>query len=166
MSLKKEIQETLSESLKEGNELTSMTLRLLLASAQSKEKDKRYELSKENPDLDEKELDEKSSLTDEEIVNIIASEAKKRKEAIAGFEKGGRIESAEKEKKELEILQKYLPEQMSEEELRNIIKEAVEKTGAQDMKDIGKVMGEIMPKVKGKADGGDVNKIVRELLTS
>ena len=82
------------------------------------------------------------------------------------FEKGGRNDLIEKEKAELEILKKYLPEEMGEEEIRNLIKEAIAKTNAQGMKDIGLVMKEISPKTKGRADGNLVAKIVKEELNA
>lgn len=163
--LKQKIQSDASQALKEANEIASSTLRMLLASLTSKEKEKRYKVSKENTGLSEAELIEKSALTDEEIMEAIFSEAKKRKEAILAFEKGNRQELAEKEKKELEILAKYMPEQISEDELRNLIKEAIDKTGAKEMKDMGKVMAELMPKVKGRADGSEISKVAKELLT-
>jgi hypothetical protein len=112
-----------------------------------------------------KELEKKDSLTDEEVLNILSSEAKKRKEAISGFENAGRAELAQGEKDELEMIQLYLPEQMTEEEVRKIIQEAVNTTGAKSMQEIGLVMKEVMPKVKGKADGNLVNSIVKELLS-
>ena len=92
------------------------------------------------------------------------SEAKKRKEAISEYEKGGREDLLEKEKAELEVLEKYLPEQLSEEEIKKIAKEIIEKVEAKSIKDMGKVMAEMMTRVKGKADGSVVNKIVKELL--
>lgn len=102
--------------------------------------------------------------TDEDILEVIGREVKKRRESIELYEKGGRQELADKEKKELELLQTYLPEQMGEEEIEKIVKEAIENTGATSMQDMGKLMGVIMPQVKGKADGNLVNKIVRENL--
>jgi len=164
MNLKGKIQNDLQGAVKNREELKSSVLRLLLAAVFNKEKEKRYKLSKEKPELNEKDLEEKSQLNDEEVIDVIFSEAKKRKESIGEFEKGKRTDLVEKEKKELEILEKYLPEQFSEEELKKIIKEAIEKTGAKNIKDIGKVMAELMPKIKGKADGGSVGKIVKELL--
>ena len=95
---------------------------------------------------------------------MILSEAKKRKEAIEAFTKGGRPEMAEKERKELEILQKYLPEQLSQEEVRKLVEEAIKQTGAATPQDMGKVMAALMPKVKGKADGALLASIVKELL--
>jgi len=175
MALKGNIREDLKEAVKNREELKSSVLRLLLAAIFNKEKEKRYKLSKEKPELSGKELEEESQLNDEEIIDVISSEAKKRKESIVEFEKGQRMDLpshllekvqglVEKEKKELEILEKYLPEQMSEKEIKRLVKEAIDKTGAKEIKDMGKVMQEVMPKVKGKADGSLVSKIVKELL--
>ena len=98
------------------------------------------------------------------MLEVISSEVKKHKESISGFEKGERQDLVEKEKRELEILQKYLPEQISEEEIKEIAKEAIQETGAKEIKDMGKVMADIMPKIKGRADGSQASKIVKELL--
>jgi len=149
--LKENLQKDLNNFLKEKNQTGVNTVRLLLAAILLKEKEKKYKTKEE-------------TLTDEEVLEVIFSEAKKRKESILEFEKGGRDDLVAKEKAELEILQKYLPEQLSDEELRKIVKEAVEKVGAKDMKDIGKIMGQVMSKVKGKADGSRVNIIAKELL--
>ena len=164
MVLKGNIREDLKEAVKNREELKSSVLRLLLAAIFNKEKEKRYKLSKEKPELSGEELEEESQLNDEEVIDVISSEARKRKESIVEFEKGGRKDLVEKEKKELEILEKYLPEQLSEEEIKKLVKEAIEKTGAKEMKDMGKVMAELMPKVKGKADGSLVSRIVKDLL--
>lgn len=164
--LKKKIQEDLKEALKSGQELNRSVLRLLLASIQQKEKEKRYKISKQEPNLQEQDLIDKSCLTDEEIIDAIFTEAKKRKDAIVEFEKGKREDLAEKERQELEIIKTYLPEQILEEELINLAKEAIEKTGAKEIKDMGKVMAELMPKVKGKADGSLVSKIIKEILSA
>lgn len=103
--------------------------------------------------------------TDEDILDVIGKEAKKRREAIELYEKGGRAELAEKEKKELEILQNYLPEQMSEEEISVLVDKAISQTGASSMQDMGKVMGILMPQVKGKADPGMISKLVTKKIT-
>lgn len=103
--------------------------------------------------------------TDEDILDVIGKEVKKRREAIELYEKGGRAELADKEKKELEILQGYLPEQMGEDEIKKLVDEAVSQSGANSMQDMGKVMGVLMPKVKGKADPGMVSSLVRAKLT-
>lgn len=165
MALKAKIQQDLSAVVKKRDELKTSVLRLLLASILNKEKEKRYKVYQLKKDITEKELNEKSQLTDDEVIDTISSEIKKRKEAILEFEKGKRQEMAEKEKKEMEILKTYLPEQMSEEEIRKLVKETIEKVGVKNQKDIGKVMSELMPRVKGKTDGSLVSAIVKELLS-
>lgn len=102
--------------------------------------------------------------TDEDIEAVVQKEAKQRRDSIEAFETNGRQEMADKEKAELAILQSYLPEQLSEDEIKKIVIEAITQTGATSMADMGKIMGALMPKVKGKADGNLVNKIVREQL--
>jgi len=164
--LKVKIREDFKKFLKEKKEIEVSTLRMLNAAIFNREKEKRYKLSKEKPELKEKDLEKESQLTDEEIVQVIFSEVKKRKEAILLFEKGKREDLAKKEKKEMEILKKYLPKQLSEEEIKKIAQEVIKKIGAKEPKDIGRVMGALMPKVKGKADGSLVSKIVKELLAS
>jgi uncharacterized protein YqeY len=105
-------------------------------------------------------------LTDEEIIGVISKEIKKRKEAIELYEKGNRQDLAEKEKRELEILESYMPKQISEEELLKIIDETIKSVGASSPSDVGKVMKELMPKVKGKADGSLVKSLVEKRLAS
>lgn len=103
--------------------------------------------------------------TDEDVIEVVGREIKKRRESIELYEKGGRQELADKEKAEMEILQSYLPEQLSEEEIRSLVEEALSVTGATEMKDMGKVMGVLMPKVKGKADNSVISSLVREKLS-
>lgn len=162
--LKEKIKADLNEALKNKEETKAGVLRLVLASCLSKEKEKRYKVSKNNPALSEAELETQSSLSDEEIMDVLSLEAKKRKEAALAFETGGRPELAQKEKGELEILAKYLPEQIPEEELKKIVKDAVEKTGASEIKDMGKVMAIVIPQVKGRADGSQIAKIFKDLI--
>jgi uncharacterized protein YqeY len=102
--------------------------------------------------------------TDEDVVEVVGREIKKRKESIELYEKGNRQELADKEKEELEMLSVYLPEQLSEDEIRSLIDEAISATGASQMSHMGKVMGILSSKIKGKADGGMVSSIVREKL--
>jgi len=154
LMLKDKIKSDLNEALKKGDEIKCSTLRMLLAAILNREKEKKYK----------EKLEEDTELTDEEMIDVISSEAKKRKESIIEYEKGERQSLAEKEKEELEILEKYLPEQLSEEEVEKLAKETVEEVGAQNIKDMGKVMAELMPKLKGRAEGGLVSKIVKELL--
>ena len=164
MNLKGKIQNELQEAVKNREELKSSVLRLLLSAIFNKEKEKRYKLSKQKPEFEEKDLEKESQLVDEEVIEVISSEIKKRKESIELFEKGEREDLVEKETKEKEILEKYLPEQLSEEGIKKLVKEAIERVEAKEPKDIGKVMAELMPKVKGRADGGLVSKIAKELL--
>ena len=162
--LKQTIQTAATESLKAGDQFLVGTLRMLLASITTKEKDKRYKISKEHSDFAEDKLIKESELTDEQIIDVISSEIKKRKDAIVLYEQGKRPELAEREQKEIEILRKYLPEQLSDEELRKLVAESIAKVGAKEMKDMGAIMKDLNPKIKGKADGGEISKIVKELL--
>lgn len=148
---KQKLQEELKQSMLSKNELKTSVLRMLLSAVNY------YEIQKGGAGYD---------ATDEDILSVIQSQAKQRKDSIEQFQKAGRQELADKETKELEILNSYLPEQMGEEEIRSLVKEAVAQTGASGMQDMGKVMGALMPKVKGKADGGLVSSIVKEALSS
>lgn len=103
--------------------------------------------------------------TDEDVMEVVGREIKKRRESIEMYKTGNRPELAEKEQRELTILQTYLPEQLSEDTVRTFVKEAVEQTGATTVADMGKVMAALMPKVKGKADGNLVSTLVREQLS-
>lgn len=103
--------------------------------------------------------------TDEDILDVIGKEVKKRREAIDLYEKGGRPELADKEKRELELLQSYLPEQMGENEISVLVEQAITQSGASSMQDMGRVMGILMPQVKGKADSSLVSSLVRQKLT-
>lgn len=166
MEIKQQIQNNVKEFLKAGDSLASGTLRMVLASVAVKEKEKRYKISKEKPDLQEQDIIKESELTDEETIGVLLSEIKKRKDAIVLYEKGNRQELADKEKKEIEILQKYLPEQIAIEELKKMIEESVNKVGAKEMKDMGKVMADLTPKVKGKADNSEISKIIKDILSN
>ena len=162
--LKDKIETDFKKALKERKKIEISTLRMLKAEIFNKEKEKRYSLSKEKPQLNEKELEEQSLINDEEVLEVILSKIKKTKESIAEFEKGKRQDLVEKEKKELKVLEKYLPEQLSEKELTEMAQEIIKQTGAKDIKDMGKVMAQLMPKVKGKAAGEAVSRVVKNLL--
>lgn len=110
------------------------------------------------------EKDNKVSLDDDGIIDVISKEVKKRKDSQADFEKSGRQDLIDNLKVEIEILMKYLPEQLTEEELEVIVKQAVQESGASSPRDIGKVMQIVLPKVKGRADGRMINEIVKKLL--
>jgi uncharacterized protein YqeY len=155
MALKQNIQSDSTQALKSQDQETLGTLRMLLAAIVSKEKEKKYK----------EKLEQEAQLTDEEIIGVLTSEVKKRNDAIILYKQGNRPELAEREQREIDILKKYLPAQLSEEELKKIVQETIVKTGAKEMKDMGKVMADLNPKTKGKADGAVVSKIVKELLS-
>ncbi|MGH7739302.1 MAG: GatB/YqeY domain-containing protein [bacterium] len=111
-----------------------------------------------------KEVDLKREPVDEEVIDVLTRQAKQRRESIEGFEKGGRMESAASEKAELALLEKYLPAAMSEEEVSKLIAEAIQSTGAAGPKDMGKVMGWLTPKVKGKTDMGKLSSLIKNKL--
>lgn len=164
--LKKKIQEDLNLALKNKESLKRIVLGSLLSAIKNKEKEKRAAEAKKNPNISEEELKKASELSNEEIIKIIQSEIKKRKEAIELYQKGSREELARKEKDELNILSQYLPEQMPDEEIRKIVTETIKQIGAKDIKDMGKVMGQVMVKIKGRAEGNRISKIVKEELNS
>ncbi len=117
-----------------------------------------------NAEIKNAEIMKKSELTDEEVVAIVQRQIKSRKESIEQYGKGGRQDLVEKEEAEAAILLDYLPEQLSDEELRTMVAEAIRETGAASPKDMGKVMGALMPRVKGRAEGGRISKMASELL--
>ena len=146
--LKEKIKTDMKEAMKRGDAAVVSVLRMLLAALQNKEIEKRTD-----------------SLAEEEVLQVLTTETRKRKESVLGFEKGNRPELAEKEKKELAVIKAYLPEDASEEEVRKAVKEAIAKTGAQGPKDMGKVMGMAMGVLKGRTDGDAVQRMVKEILS-
>lgn len=147
MTLKEQLQQDLIASMKAKDEVQTGAIRMLKAAIL------RFETA-----------GDKKIATDADVIQMIGKEIKQRKDSIEQFEKGNRPELAEKEKLEMAVLEKYLPVQLSEEEIRAIVKEVITSTGATGKSDLGKVMGALMPRTKGKADGGLVTKIVQELL--
>lgn len=107
----------------------------------------------------------KDSLTGDEELTVLSREIKQRKDSLHEFSKANRLDLVDKVQKEIDILDVYLPEQLSEEELQTIVKETITETGASSKADMGKVMSAIMPKVKGKADGAVINRLVSEQLS-
>lgn len=160
--LKDKIQKDAVQALKAGESGKRLVLNMLLTAIGNKEIEKRTQLSRKD---ETENLEKKSRLTEEEILSVIYSETKKRKEAAEAFQKGGRDELAVKEKDELVILESYLPVQLSEDEVRKAVKQTIQETGAKDIKDMGRVIGAVMAKVKGRADGQMVSGIVKELLS-
>jgi hypothetical protein len=162
--LSEQIKQDLIAAQKERNEKVVSCLRMLKASVTNKEIEKRLKLVESNPNLTEEDLGEQSKLNEEEILEVVSLEAKKRRDSIISFEKGGRPDLVEGEKVELDILKKYMPVEMTENEIRDLVRNIIEKVGAKDIKDIGLVMKELVPQTKGKSDGNLVGQIVRELL--
>ncbi|MDP3882608.1 MAG: GatB/YqeY domain-containing protein [Candidatus Staskawiczbacteria bacterium] len=152
--LKQDIQNDSKEALKSGDHFLLETLRMLLAGVLTKEKEKKFKEKSES----------EIQLSDEEIIGVAMSEIKKRRDASELYKRGKRLELAEKEEKEIEIIKKYLPEQLPTQEIAKLVEEAIAKTGAKEIKDMGKVMVELNPKIKGKADGSEVSRIVKNLL--
>ncbi|OOM81593.1 GatB/YqeY domain-containing protein [Clostridium sp. BL-8] len=105
-------------------------------------------------------------LEDDEVISILAKEIKQRRESMLEFEKGNRQDLVDQCKAEIEILLKYLPQQLGEEEIKQIVKESAEELGANSIKDMGKVMSAVKPKVVGRADGKLVSQIVKEYLNN
>lgn len=136
----------IKESLKTGDRVRLATLRLLAAAVKNREVELGHEL------------------TEDELVEVAGREVKRRKEAAEAFERGGRPELVEKERAEQAILETYLPEQLSDQDLERAVDEAMAATGAAGPGDVGKVMGHVMARHKGRVDGGAVNRLVRERL--
>ncbi len=146
MDLLAKLQADLKQAQLDRNEISISTLRLLLS------------------EIHNSEIQAGQALGDDKIIAVIQREAKKRTEAAEAFQKAGRIEAADKERNELKILQAYLPERLSNEELTRLVKETITEIGATPISDMGKVMSAIMAKVAGKADGTTVSAIVKENL--
>ncbi len=142
------IEADLKDALKRSDRLKLSVLRMIKASIKNKE------------------IEKGSPLSDEEIISVLTSLSKQRRESIEEFRRAGREELVEKETAELSVLQSYMPEQLSEEELNDMINSAIQESGATSVRDIGKVMKIVMPRVKGRADGKVVNQKVRAILES
>lgn len=145
--LKEQIEKDIVEAMKSQDETVVSTLRMLKSAVKNAEIQKQTEFK------------------DEDILGVIQGQIKQRQDSVDLFTKGNRPELADKEKTEIEILKKYLPEQMDETQVRAIVQKAISDTNASAISDMGKVMGQIMPQVKGKADGSLVSAIVKEELS-
>jgi len=146
MSIKETLAQDLKLSMKEKDLIRKNTVQSIRAAILQVEKDNLTELD------------------DEAIIDVIAKELKKRKDVLPDYEKSGREELITQLNREIEIVMGYLPSQLSEDELDEIVKAAVESTGASTMKDMGKIMAEVMPKIKGRADGKLVNTLAKKYL--
>lgn len=144
--LKDEIFEDLKKAMKARDEVRVRTLRMVVAAIKNK-------------------LVDKKDLGDDDVIEILTKEAKLRKDSIEEYTKAKRDDLAHSENAELEIIKEYLPEKMSEDELRTIIIEAIEEQNVNSPSGVGMIMKTVMPKVRGRADGKQVNKMVRDILS-
>ncbi len=116
-------------------------------------------------ELQNKAIETGEELTEEEALQVLSKQAKQRRDSIEQYEEGGRKDLASAERQELEIIQEYLPDPLSDEELEEMIDEVIDDTGARDMSDMGKVMGTVIPKVRGKVEGARVQEMVQQKLS-
>ena len=147
MDLRTRFGEDFKQSLRSGDKLRLSVIRLLTALIKNREVEKR------------------GPLTDAEVLQAIVASCRQRQEAVEQFRRGGRQDLADKESAELEILQSYLPKPLTSEELHTMVLEAIREVQATSPKEMGKVMGVLMPRVTGRADGKMVNTLVREALS-
>ena len=147
MSLKEKLMNDLKEAMKEKDIIRKNTVQMVRSSILQYEKDNLCELDEEG------------------VLDVIARELKKRRDVLPEYEKSGREDLIEGISREIEVLLGYLPKQLTEEELRVIVADAISEVGATSMKDMGKIMAAVMPKTKGRADGKMINAIVKEKLS-
>ena len=145
--LKEELMQDLKDAMKEKNTIKKDTVHMVRAAILQIEKDKGIEVD------------------DAKIIEIIAKEVKGKKDAIVEFEKGGRDDLIEQTNKEIEVLEKYLPKQLSHDEIAEIVKEVIASLGATSMKDMGPVMKEAKAKIGASSDGKTINEVVKKLLS-
>jgi uncharacterized protein YqeY len=146
MSLKEQLKSDLATAMREGDAEKRNTLRMVLAA------------------IKQIEVDDRLTLDDEGVQSVLSKQAKQRRESIEHATIAGRLEMVNAEEAELAIIEGYLPKMMSEEDVRLIAEEVINEVGAASMKDMGRVMGQLMPKLQGRADGSTVSNVVRQLL--
>jgi uncharacterized protein YqeY len=147
MGLEEQLLQDMKSALKSGDKPTLETIRMLRAQ------------------LKNKYIEKGEDLSETEVVDVLSKEAKKRKESIDMYKQGERDDLADKESRELEIINSYLPKFLSEDEVEKIIRCAIDETKAESIREMGKVMGIVMPQVKGRADGRIVQDMVKKLLS-
>jgi len=146
MSLSERLADDFKEAMKKGDRRKVSILRVIKAAIKNKE------------------IEKGASLTEEEIVAVLRSFVKRARESIEQFSKAGREDLVEKEKEELKIIQSYLPKELTEDEVKKLVRDTIDEVGAKGPKDIGRVMSTIMNRVKGRVDGKFVNELVRKAL--
>jgi len=147
-NLKQKLSDDLKQAMRSGDKVRRSVIRLLMAA------------------ISNAEIARRAALEDADILGIIAKEARQRQESIEAFKQGNRQDLVDKEEAELAILQEYLPQQMSREEIVEAARRVIEEVGAQGLGDKGKVMPKLIPQLKGRADGREINAVVTELLGS
>ena len=153
MNLRENFGASLKDAVKSKDKRRVSTLRLINAAVKDR-------------DIAARTAGEDQGVSDEAILDILAKMVKQRDESVRTYQEAGRMELAEQEAEEIEIIREFMPKQLSEEDVRGIVQEAIAESNASSMKDMGAVMQLVMPKVKGVADGKMVNEIVRELLNT
>ena len=147
MSLEERLVDEMKQAMRSNDKLRLSTIRMIRSA------------------LKNKEIELRKKLDDEEVIKVIQGMVRKGEESLEPFQLGGRTDLVEKERKEIEILKSFLPQALSQEEIFKIIDQSIEETQASSLKDLGKVMKSVMPKLQGKADGKLVNQWVREKLS-
>ncbi len=147
MSLVEQLAADMKEAMKARQEVRLRTIRMLRAA------------------LKNAEIDRKRPLSEDEVLEVLSKELKIRQESLAEFQRAGRTEQASELEEEIRVVRSYLPEPLSDEELRALAQAAIAEVGAAGPRDMGRVMGVLMPKVRGRADGAKVSQVVREELT-
>jgi len=147
MSLEERLIEEMKGAMKSGDKLRLSTIRMIRSA------------------LKNKEIEVRKKLEDEEVVKVIQAMVRKGEESVEQFQTGGRTDLVEKERKEIEILKSFLPQALSRDQMLEIIDQSIQETQASSLKDIGKVMKSVMPKIGGKADGKLINQLVKERLS-
>ena len=147
MSLDERLTEEMKQAMKSNDKLRLSTIRMIRSAVKNKE------------------IELRKKLDDEEIQRVIQGMVRKGEESVEQFQSGGRMDLVEKEKKEIEILKSFLPQPMSQEEILRIIDQSIEETQASSLKDLGKVMKSVIPKLGGKVDGRLINQLVKERLS-
>ncbi|MBX6395207.1 MAG: GatB/YqeY domain-containing protein [Alicyclobacillaceae bacterium] len=148
MSLQDRLTDDMKRALKEKDKIRLSVIRMVRTAL------KNAEIERQRP------------LTEEEVIDVLQRERKQRRESLQAAQQAGRTDLATEAEKEIAILEEYLPQPLSDEELRRLVQETIEAVGAKGKSDLGKVMAVLMPKVKGRADGKMVNQLVQQLLTS
>jgi uncharacterized protein YqeY len=147
MNLDERLVEEMKQAMKSNDKLRLSTIRMIRSASKNKE------------------IELRKKLEDEDVVKVIQAMVRKGEESVEQFQTGGRMDLVEKEKKEIEILKSFLPQPLSQEEILAIIDQSIQETQASSLKDIGKVMKSVMPKIGGKADGKLINQLVKERLS-